>query len=51
MKKTIVKPDGTKIVIQSEDKDLVKKVAKGLKEEIEKANRIEKIERIEKIDM
>lgn len=51
MKTTIVKPDGTKIVIESDDKDLVKKVVRGIKEDIEKANRIEKIEKIEKIDI
>jgi hypothetical protein len=49
MKKTITKPDGTIITIESDDEKLVKKTVKRIKADIEKANRIEKIEPIERI--
>lgn len=51
MKATITKPDGTEITIQSSDKKLVKKVVRGIKDDIEKANQINKVEPIERIDM
>jgi hypothetical protein len=51
MKKTIVKPDGTEITIESKDKKLVQRVANNLEAELRKANEIRKIEPIDRIEM
>lgn len=51
MKQTITKPDGTVITIESDDERLVKKVVKGIREDIKKANEINKVEPTERIDL
>jgi hypothetical protein len=51
MKTTIVKPDGTRITIESDDEKLVNKTVKRINDDIKKANQINKIEPIERIEL